>query len=103
MSDSNPKPRAANAGPSSGPSHPEPVERLIDELAKLPGIGRRSAERMAFHLLKATAEDALQVCLDEVCAFTQWPVGLSISWPTAWNTRTKRTAASGAESLLRAA
>jgi len=28
-----------------------PVQRLIDELARLPGIGRRSAQRLAFHLL----------------------------------------------------
>jgi len=46
---------------TSGNAHPEPVERLIDELAKLPGIGRRSAERMTFHLLKATTEDALRL------------------------------------------
>lgn len=39
-------------------ANPEPVERLIEELAKLPGIGRRSAERMAFHLLKSTPEEA---------------------------------------------
>jgi len=61
LSDSNPKRRTANAGPSSGRAHPEPVERLIHELAKLPGIGRRSAERMAFHLLTATPEDAMQL------------------------------------------
>jgi recombination protein RecR len=30
-----------------------PLQRLIDELKKLPGIGPRSAERVAFHLLKA--------------------------------------------------
>ncbi|MCH8824544.1 MAG: recombination protein RecR [Planctomycetes bacterium] len=46
---------------TSGNVHPEPVERLIDELAKLPGIGRRSAERMTFHLLKATSEDAMRL------------------------------------------
>lgn len=45
------------AGGSS--AYPESVTRLIDELARLPGIGRRSAERLAFHLLKATASDAL--------------------------------------------
>ncbi len=33
--------------------YPEPVERLIEELARLPGIGRRSAERLAFHILKS--------------------------------------------------
>lgn len=43
--------------PSAGPN-PEPIERLITELSRLPGIGRRSAERMSFHLLKAPREDA---------------------------------------------
>jgi len=33
------------------------MNRLIDALAKLPGIGRRSAQRIAFHLLKAPADD----------------------------------------------
>lgn len=42
-------------------ARPEPVDRLIDEFTKLPGIGRRSAERMAFHLLKATPEEALRL------------------------------------------
>ena len=36
-----------------------PLQRLMDELKKLPGIGARSAERIAFHLLKAGREDAL--------------------------------------------
>jgi recombination protein RecR len=39
-------------------AHPEPVDRLIDALATMPGIGRRSATRMAFHLLKASNEEA---------------------------------------------
>ncbi|MFN0133721.1 MAG: recombination mediator RecR [Phycisphaerales bacterium] len=43
---------------SEGLGYPAPVERLIDELSQLPGIGRRSAERMAFHVLKGTPEDA---------------------------------------------
>ncbi len=34
------------------------IERLIAELGKLPGIGSRSAERIAFYLLKAAPEDA---------------------------------------------
>lgn len=37
----------------------EPLQRLIDELKKLPGIGPRSAERVAFYLLKAGESDAL--------------------------------------------
>lgn len=39
-------------------SYSEPIERLIAELGKLPGIGSRSAERMAFHLLKADDAEA---------------------------------------------
>ena len=35
------------------------VGRLIDELAKLPGIGRKSAERLAYHLLRVQQSEAL--------------------------------------------
>ncbi|GIU90756.1 MAG: recombination protein RecR [Acidimicrobiia bacterium] len=35
-----------------------PVQNLIDELGRLPGIGPKSAQRIAFHLLKAAPEDA---------------------------------------------
>jgi recombination protein RecR len=35
-----------------------PVQNLIDELGRLPGIGPKSAQRIAFYLLKADAEDA---------------------------------------------
>jgi recombination protein RecR len=49
---------AAVARPASGGGYPESVERLIAEFAKLPGIGRRSAERLAFHILKTPAADA---------------------------------------------
>lgn len=42
-------------------AYPEPVDRMIDELCKLPGVGRRSAERMAFHLLKAKREEAMKL------------------------------------------
>lgn len=35
-----------------------PVQRLIDELARLPGIGQKSAQRLAFHLLHIEEEDA---------------------------------------------
>jgi len=35
-----------------------PVQRLIDELARLPGIGRKSAQRLAFHLLLVERADA---------------------------------------------
>jgi recombination protein RecR len=36
----------------------EPVQRLIDEFAKLPGIGPKSAQRVAFHLLKLSPTSA---------------------------------------------
>jgi recombination protein RecR len=36
----------------------EPVTRLIDEFKRLPGIGQKSAQRLAFHLLKASSDDA---------------------------------------------
>jgi len=36
----------------------EPMARLIDELKKLPGVGSKSAQRMAFHILRSSAEDA---------------------------------------------
>ncbi|HKR29838.1 MAG TPA: recombination mediator RecR [Terriglobales bacterium] len=36
----------------------EPMARLIDELKKLPGIGGKTAQRLAFHILRASNEDA---------------------------------------------
>jgi recombination protein RecR len=36
-----------------------PISRLIGELSKLPGIGQRTAQRLAFHILRASDEDAL--------------------------------------------
>jgi recombination protein RecR len=37
------------------------VENLVAQLTKLPGIGRRTAQRLAFHLLSARAEEALEL------------------------------------------
>jgi recombination protein RecR len=37
------------------------VENLVTQLTKLPGIGRRTAQRLAFHLLSARPEDALEL------------------------------------------
>jgi recombination protein RecR len=39
-------------------SNAPPIQRLISELAKLPGIGTRTAQRLAFHILRADDEDA---------------------------------------------
>jgi len=38
-----------------------PLRALIDELGRLPGIGPKSAQRIAFHLLKVPEEDALRL------------------------------------------
>jgi recombination protein RecR len=48
-------------------SYSASVQELIDQLGRLPGIGPKSAQRVAFHLLKAPAEDArrLSKAIDE--------------------------------------
>jgi len=38
-----------------------PVQDLIDELGRLPGVGPKSAQRIAFHLLKVPTDDALRL------------------------------------------
>jgi recombination protein RecR len=39
-------------------SYAPPVQRLVTELSKLPGIGNRTAQRLAFHVLRASTQDA---------------------------------------------
>lgn len=39
-------------------SFPEPLTRLVEELQRLPGVGPKSAQRLAFHMLKAPRENA---------------------------------------------
>ena len=41
------------------PAYTDSMNRLIEQFAKLPGIGRRTAERLAFHVLKSPPEEAL--------------------------------------------
>jgi len=41
----------------------EPVERLLSELTRLPGVGQRTAERLAYHLLRLPAEEAMKLAL----------------------------------------
>ena len=38
-----------------------PLQTLIDELGRLPGVGPKSAQRITFHLLKVAPEDALRL------------------------------------------
>ena len=40
---------------------PDSINRLIEQFAKFPGIGRKTARRMAFHLLNASDETAVQL------------------------------------------
>lgn len=37
---------------------PEPIARLVQEFSKLPGIGPKSAQRLAYHVLRASEDDA---------------------------------------------
>ena len=43
------------------PEYPAPMARLIEELRRLPGIGHKSAQRIAFYLLKADPAEAEQL------------------------------------------
>ncbi len=64
-------PSPASPGERKGPSapgktarrssYPAVVDRLMEELSRLPGVGRRSAERLAFHILKSNEADALSL------------------------------------------
>ncbi|MGA2091344.1 MAG: recombination mediator RecR [Endomicrobiales bacterium] len=38
-------------------NHPQPVERMIEALRKLPGIGPKMAERLSYHILKAPGDE----------------------------------------------
>jgi recombination protein RecR len=49
------------------PQLPEPLERLISELSRLPGVGPKTAQRLAFHMLRADrqrAESLAQAIVD---------------------------------------
>jgi recombination protein RecR len=41
---------------------PEPLSRLVEQLQRLPGIGAKSAQRLAFHILRHPREDADRLC-----------------------------------------
>jgi recombination protein RecR len=44
-------------------TYPEPLQNLIDELGRLPGIGTRTAERLAFYILKCDDREAMQLAI----------------------------------------
>src|SRR5437016_14220323 len=52
------------------PQLPEPLERLIQELSRLPGIGPKTAQRLAFHLLRVdrVRADSLAQAIEDVKA-----------------------------------
>ena len=52
-------PRRATPGSPGSSAYPPAVDRLIASFASLPGIGRRSAERLAFHVLKSPTAEAM--------------------------------------------
>ncbi len=41
------------------PDFAEPIAKLVEELKRLPGIGQKTAQRLAFHILRADHEEAL--------------------------------------------
>ena len=41
---------------------PEALTRLVERLQRLPGIGRKSAQRLAFHILRTPREEADRLC-----------------------------------------
>jgi recombination protein RecR len=43
-------------------AQPDPLTRLIEQLQRLPGIGPKGAQRLAFHILKAPRDDADRLC-----------------------------------------
>ena len=55
-------------------SYAPPVQRLVTELSKLPGIGSRTAQRLAFHILRASGDDA--AALAQAIAEVKEKIGL---------------------------
>ena len=59
------------------PQLPEPLERLIQELSRLPGIGPKTAQRLAFHLLRSDrqrADSLSQLKHDVNDRFGRWKI-----------------------------
>ncbi|MFH1022838.1 MAG: recombination mediator RecR [Planctomycetota bacterium] len=47
--------------PTPMPSHPKSLQSLVEEFNKLPGIGERTAERLAYHVLVTPADEAMKL------------------------------------------
>src|SRR5690349_10525673 len=52
-------------------AYPEPLEALVQAFERFPGIGRRSAERLAFHVLRDPSARDLARAIDEALARTK--------------------------------
>ena len=44
-------------------AYPKPIQKLIEEFSKMPGVGVRTAERLAFHVLRSGPEEAMSLAL----------------------------------------
>lgn len=51
-------------------AYPEPLERLVTAFERFPGVGRRTAERLAFHVLRDAEARGLGVAIDEAVSGT---------------------------------
>lgn len=63
-------------------SFPAPLQRLIEEFRRLPGIGPKSAERLAFHVLEKTPEDVSrlsQILLESVGTLRPCPTCFALA------------------------
>ena len=63
------------------------LARLVKELVRLPGIGQKSAQRLAFHVLKAEREDALRLADAIRALFTAGAIVLGASLLLTWRIR----------------
>jgi recombination protein RecR len=52
--------------PEGGSATPEPINRLIDEFHRLPGIGPKSAQRLAYHILRTPEKEAVALA-EAIC------------------------------------
>jgi recombination protein RecR len=54
-------------------SYSPPVQTLVTELSRLPGVGNRTAQRLAFHILRASEEEAADLTDESRCRICQDP------------------------------
>src|SRR2546430_2741905 len=67
------------------------VENLVAQLTRLPGIGSRTAQRLAFHLLQTEKEEALALACATASALRAWPAGCR--WAATSSTPTRSRSA----------